>query len=97
MEHLIIGHKFTLRDGTVIKCENVEDALYTCYMIILSNCPMGAELFVRVSTNYKQLQTMYFQRKNHKLKEDWVEAFCKGFIEKLPYANEFIIGNKNVE
>lgn len=83
-------HIFTLRDGTKIKCENVEDALYTCYMIILSNCPMGAELFVRISTNYKQLQTMYFQRKNHKLKEDW-GAFCE-MIESLPYFSELILG-----
>lgn len=85
-----VGHRFTLRDGTVIKCDNVDDALYTCYMIIISNCPMGLELFMRVSTNYKQLQTIYHQRKHHKLKEDW-GAFCK-FIESLPYAKELIIG-----
>lgn len=85
-------HTFTLRDGTKIKCENVEDAIYTCYMIILSNCPMGAELFVRISTNYKQLQTMYFQRKNHKLKEDW-GAFCK-MVEELPYFHELILGEE---
>jgi hypothetical protein len=85
-----VGHRFTLRDGTVIKCDNVDDALYTCYMIIISNCPMGLELFMRVSTNYKQLQTIYHQRKHNKLKEDW-GAFCK-FIESLPYAKELIIG-----
>ena len=89
-QNSFIGHNFTLRDGTVIKCDNVEDALYTCYMIIISNCPMGVELFVRVSTNYKQLQTIYFQRKHHKLKEDW-GAFIE-FIESLPYAKELIIG-----
>ena len=53
---------------------------------------MGVELFVRVSTNYKQLQTMYWQRKEHKLKEDWGE-FCK-FVEQLPYAKELIIGDE---
>ena len=89
-QNSFIGHQFTLRDGTIINCYNVEDALYTCWMIILSNCPSGLELFMRVSTNYKQLQTIYFQRKNHKLKEDW-GAFCK-FVEKLPYAKELIIG-----
>lgn len=66
--------------------------LYEKYMEIISNCPMGCELFVRVSTNYKQLQTMYWQRKNHKLKEDW-GAFCK-FVEGLPYAKELIIGEE---
>lgn len=63
---------------------------YENYMYIISNCPMGTELFVRVSTNYEQLATIYKQRKNHKLKEDW-GAFI-AFIESLPYAKELIIG-----
>ena len=84
------GHTFTLRNGEVIHCKTKEEALYTCWMIILSNCPLGLELFMRVSTNYKQLQTIYWQRKNHKLKEDW-GPFCK-MIEELPYFNELILG-----
>ena len=39
--------------------------------------------FTRVSTNYLQLKTIYKQRKNHKLKEDW-GAICT-MIEELPY------------
>lgn len=65
------------------------DYIYDCYMRIISNCPMGAELFVRISTNYEQLATMYKQRKTHKLKEDW-GAFTK-WVETLPYAKELII------
>ena len=65
---------------------------YEAFMRVISNCPMGLELFMRCSTNYLQLKTIYHQRKNHKLKEDWVEAFCKNFIEQLPYAQEFICG-----
>lgn len=83
---------FELRDGTVLVAETKGDALYYAYMQCLSNCPMGVELFVRVSTNYKQLQTMYFQRKDHKLREDWGE-FCK-FVENLPYAKELILGEE---
>jgi hypothetical protein len=83
---------FELRDGTILKTTSKSDALYYAYMICISDCPMGAELVVRVSTNYKQLQTIYFQRKNHKLKEDW-GAFCK-FVEELPYAKELILGNE---
>ena len=64
---------------------------YEDFMVMLSNCPQGIELFMRVSTNYLQLRTLYRQRKTHKLKEDY-GAVCE-FIEKLPYANEFIIGN----
>ena len=66
---------------------------YEDFMVMLSNCPQGIELFMRVSTNYLQLRTLYRQRKTHKLKEDWCEV-CE-FIEKLPYANEFIIGNNS--
>ena len=66
---------------------------YDDFMVMLSNCPQGIELFMRVSTSYLQLRTLYRQRKTHKLKEDWGEV-CE-FIEKLPYANEFIIGNNS--
>lgn len=70
--------------------DTYEDTVYRAFMLVINNCPMGAELFVRVSTNYKQLQTIYWQRRNHKLKEDW-GAFCR-FVEGLPYANELILG-----
>lgn len=66
-----------------------DEILYDVYMRIISNCPMGAELWVHCSTNYEQLATIYRQRKNHKLKEDW-GTFCK-WIESLPYAKELII------
>ena len=58
------------------------------FMEMLSNCPLGLELFMRVSTNYKQLRTMYKQRKNHRL-PDW-RVFCQ-WIETLPYADDFLI------
>ena len=70
---------------------------YPNFMRLLSNCPLGVELFMRCTTNYLQLKTIYNQRKNHTLKQDWQQGFCKNFIEKLPYSKEFIIGNKNVE
>lgn len=70
-----------------------ETKSYEDFMVMLSNCPQGLELFMRVSTNYLQLRTLYRQRKTHKLKEDY-GAVCE-FIEKLPYANDFIIGNNS--
>ena len=60
-------------------------------MMVLSNCPQGIELFMRCSTNYEQLATIYRQRRHHKLKEDWQEGFCKNFIETLPFAKELIL------
>ena len=71
---------------------NMEHALYEKWMKVLSNCPLGLELFMRCSTNYKQLQTIYYQRRHHKLKEDWQEGFCQNFIERLPYFKELILG-----
>lgn len=83
---------FTLRNGETLVAKTKEDALYHALEICLSDCPMGLELFMRVRTNYKQLQTIYYQRKHHKLKEDWQDEFCKNFIEKLPYFKELILG-----
>lgn len=72
-----------------------EKTAYNLFMEMISNCPLGLELFMRVSTNYKQLQTIYFQRRNHKLVEDW-SAICE-MIEHLPYFKELILGIENDE
>lgn len=48
---------------------------------IISNLPMGYELWMGISTNYLQLKTIYNQRKNHKL-EEW-RFFCD-WIKTLP-------------
>lgn len=82
---------FTLRDGTQVKVQNKQQALYYAFMQCISACPQGIELFMRCSTNYEQLATIYRQRRHHKLKEDWVDGFCKDFIEKLPFAKELIL------
>lgn len=42
-----------------------------------------------LDTNYEELRNEYFQRRNHRLKEEWVDTFCK-WIESLPYAAELI-------
>lgn len=78
-----------LRNGEKIECHSKEEALYTIWMQILSNCPLGLEMWMRVSLNYEQLSTIYKQRRHHRLKEDW-GAFCD-WIETLPYAKELII------
>ena len=67
------------------------DKSYENFMKVLSNCPYGIELFMRCSTNYEQLATIYRQRIHHRLKEDWAEGFCENFIEKLPYSKELIL------
>lgn len=66
-------------------CEN-QDGKYFYFMKLVSNLPMGYELWMTVSTNYLQLKTMYIQRKDHKLKEDW-GAFCDWCLS-LPMFSE---------
>ena len=56
------------------------------YLAVLYNVPVGLRLTARMTTNYRQLKTIYQQRKNHRLPE-W-RAFC-AWIETLPRA-EFI-------
>lgn len=87
-----LEQSFVYRDGSCEVVTTKKDALYKAFMFCISNCPQGIELFMRVSTNYKQLQTIYHQRKNHKLKEDW-GAFCD-FVKSLPYSDVFITGEK---
>ena len=41
-------------------------------------------------TTYAELRNMYFQRRNHRLKEEWIDTFCK-WVESLPYAEELIM------
>ena len=51
------------------------------YLHVLYNIPTGFCLTAGMTTNYRQLKTIYKQRKNHRLPE-WRE-FCK-WIETLP-------------
>lgn len=57
----------------------------------LANIPMGLEYTARTTMNYLQLKSMYHQRRTHRSKQ-W-QVFCD-WVEKLPYAKEFIIGKK---
>lgn len=61
------------------------------YLKLLYNVPVGFMLTAGMTTNYRQLKTIYAQRKNHRLPE-WRE-FCQ-WIEKLPMS-ELIVGGNN--
>ena len=65
---------------------------YENFMLLVSNCPQGIELFMRISTNYLQLKTIVRQRANHTLKEDWGNFI--DFARTLPYAKELIFGEE---
>lgn len=66
----------------------MNEVLKRMYLEILYSNPCGFELTARMTTNYRQLKTIYAQRKNHRLPE-WRE-FCE-WIETLPNS-EFITG-----
>ena len=59
------------------------------YLEILYNIPSGFELTAGMTTNYRQLKTIYHQRKTHRLPE-WRE-FC-AWIETLPKFKEICLG-----
>lgn len=58
------------------------------YLGILYSNPTGMKLTARVTTNYRQLKTIYSQRKTHRLPE-W-KTFCE-WVEKLPYSELIIL------
>ena len=55
---------------------------------LIYNIPSGFEYTARLTTNYRQLKTIYSQRKNHRL-PDW-HIFCD-WIKGLPHS-EWITG-----
>ena len=63
INHLIYKYNNTANENKETK--------YEIFMQIVSNLPMGYELTMRISTNFLQLKTIYLQRKNHRLQEDW--------------------------
>lgn len=65
-----------------------EDLKKELYLKILYNNPAGFRLTARMTTNYRQLKTIYAQRRAHRLPE-W-RQFCE-WIEELPH-KEWIVG-----
>lgn len=86
VDHRIIEIMNELKDK-YNKTKDPED-----YLRLLYSNPCGFKLTAAMTTNYRQLKTIYYQRKNHRLPE-WQE-FCMQ-IGQLPYFKELVIGDKN--
>lgn len=84
-KYVLESIKDTLVELTAIYNENPTTENY---LLLLYNIPSGFELTARMTTNYRQLKTIYSQRKNHKLPE-WRE-FCV-WIESLPMFKEIVL------
>lgn len=78
----------TLNELERLKAEYNADKSEENYLRLLYNIPSGFELTARMTTNYRQLKTIYAQRKNHRLPE-W-RTFC-AWIEALEHS-ELITG-----
>lgn len=68
--------------------QQLEEKKKRTYLEILYSNPAGCKITAGMTTNYRQLKTIYAQRKNHRLPE-W-RAFC-AWIETLP-KSELITG-----
>jgi hypothetical protein len=75
-------------EATKAECERLKEAYLEnpcaeSYLRLLYNLPSGMELTARMTTNYRQLKTIYRQRHDHRLPE-WRE-FCR-WLEALPHS-----------
>lgn len=61
------------------------------YLRCLYSNPCGMKLTAGITTNYRQLKTIYGQRKDHRLPE-W-RAFCQ-WMESLPGFSQLCLGGK---
>lgn len=76
------------------KQREYEDVLAEKYLEILYTNPAGFLITAGMTTNYRQLKTIYQQRKNHRLPE-W-RSFCKQ-LEELPHFMELCFGAEGEE
>ena len=66
----------------LVRIPGVQLTKYEVFMKVLSNTLLGFEMTMRMTTNYLQLKTIYYQRRYSKLKEDW-GYFCD-WVKTLP-------------
>ena len=67
-----------------------EEAVKRAYLELLYSNPAGFKITAKMTTNYRQLKTIYQQRRTHRLPE-W-QVFCD-WMETLPHS-EFITGKE---
>ena len=80
-------------DMTDIKLrQDIDELRKEKYLGILYSNPCGFKLTAGMTTNYRQLKTIYAQRKLHRLPE-WRELCAE--IEKLPMFKELCLGGES--
>lgn len=88
-------NKYVSCETKTMLCEMIENykanPTEENYMTVLYNVPVGFQLTAGMTTNYRQLKTIYNQRRHHTL-EEWRE-FCV-WIESLPHFKELCLGER---
>lgn len=64
------------------------------YLRLLYSNPCGFKLTAAMTTNFRQLKTIYYQRRNHRLPE-WI-TFCNQ-LEEIPEFRNLVLGLDNKE
>lgn len=62
------------------------------FLKLVYSVPVGFKLTARMTTNYRQLKTIYYQRRTHRLPE-WREICA--WIESLPMMKELVLEDKD--
>ena len=70
---------------------NIKEEKKRKYLEILYSNPCGFKLTAGMTTNYRQLKTIYHQRKSHRLPE-WRELCA--WVETLPMFKELCLGGE---
>jgi len=86
MKEKVAEYNTLLEKSKEANTNEYNEELKKRYLEILYSNPAGFRLTARMTTNYRQLKTIYAQRKNHRLPE-W-RIFC-AWCETLPHS-EFI-------
>ena len=96
IENQVVGYvtQNTINEINRLKDIYNEDQTAENYLTLLYNIPVGFKLTAGMTTNYRQLKTIYSQRKTHRLPE-WRE-FCT-WIETLPMFKELCLGGDSDE
>ena len=85
----IMKEKVTLYNEMCATEVRDEEAIKEQYLKVLYSNPCGFKLTAGMTTNYRQLKTIYHQRKTHRLPE-WRE-FC-AWVETLPMFKALCLG-----
>lgn len=84
VQHLIDGYnQFIEGYNPVLDDPEVKALRESKWRTIVASLPCGFVLGATMTTNYRQLKTMFLQRKNHRLRE-WKD-FCT-WVKSLPHS-----------